>query len=154
MVKPTQYKKLAPNALRFTYHLNLKSCKSHGKDETKNIRPLIFSFSPIVLAILMFFVLSFHVVWKISNFSMWTAKHLVQASCTELTLNLIYSERARTIFKSMNLLSTIYLRNVEDGINKEGGRIFFIISKLLTNVKIMRKTALKFCVGLLIKPEL
>ena len=35
---------------------------------------------------LMLFVLFFHVISKISNFNMWTAKHLVQASCTELTL--------------------------------------------------------------------
>jgi hypothetical protein len=28
----------------------------------------------------------FHVVCKISNFNKWTAKHLAQASCTELTL--------------------------------------------------------------------
>ena len=28
----------------------------------------------------------FHVICKISNFNMWTAKHLAQASCTELTL--------------------------------------------------------------------
>ena len=35
---------------------------------------------------LMFFVLFFHVICKISNVNMWTAKHLVQASCTELTL--------------------------------------------------------------------
>ena len=34
----------------------------------------------------MFFVLYFHVVYEISNFNMWTAKHLAQASCTELTL--------------------------------------------------------------------
>ena len=37
-------------------------------------------------SILMFFVLFFHVVCKISNFNKWTAKHLTQASCTELTL--------------------------------------------------------------------
>ena len=30
-----------------------------------------------------------HVICKISNFNMWTAKHLVQASVTELTLNAI-----------------------------------------------------------------
>ena len=47
-VKATQYKKLAPNALRFTYYL--KSCKSHEKNETKNIRLLVFSFSSINLA--------------------------------------------------------------------------------------------------------
>ena len=28
----------------------------------------------------------FHAICKISNFNMWTAKNLVQASCTELTL--------------------------------------------------------------------
>ena len=28
----------------------------------------------------------FHVICKISNFNIWTAKHLTQASCTELTL--------------------------------------------------------------------
>ena len=30
----------------------------------------------------------FHVICKISNFNMWTAKHLAQASCTGLTLGL------------------------------------------------------------------
>ena len=28
----------------------------------------------------------FHVICKVSNFNMWTVKHLAQASCTELTL--------------------------------------------------------------------
>ena len=32
------------------------------------------------------FCFVFHVVCKISNFNKWTAKHLAQASCTELTL--------------------------------------------------------------------
>ena len=35
---------------------------------------------------LTFFVSFFHVICKISNFDMWTAKYLAQASCTELTL--------------------------------------------------------------------
>ena len=48
-VKSTQYKKLVPNASRFT-HQNLKSCKSHEKNETKNIELLVFSFSSINLA--------------------------------------------------------------------------------------------------------
>ena len=30
----------------------------------------------------------FHVIWDVSNFDMWTGKHLVQASRTELTLKL------------------------------------------------------------------
>ena len=32
------------------------------------------------------FIHLYHVTRKISNFNMWTAKHLAQASCTELTL--------------------------------------------------------------------
>ena len=81
-VKSTQYKKLAPNALWFTYQ-DLKSCKSHAKNETKNIKLLVFNFSPILL---LGFVPFFHGVCKISNLNMWTTKHLAQASCTELTL--------------------------------------------------------------------
>ena len=38
--KSTQYKKLAPNALRFTY-LSLKSCKQHEK--TKQVANLKYS---------------------------------------------------------------------------------------------------------------
>ena len=49
IIKSTQYKELAPNDLRFTYQ-NLISWKSHEKNETKNPRPLVFSFSPIDLA--------------------------------------------------------------------------------------------------------
>ena len=45
-VKQTQYKKLAPNALRFKYQ-NLKSCNSHEKNETKNTRLSVFSVSSI-----------------------------------------------------------------------------------------------------------
>ena len=41
-----------------------------------------------LFSILIFFVLFFYVVCKISNFNMWTAKHLMQAFCTELTLQI------------------------------------------------------------------
>ena len=54
LLKSTQYKKLAPNALRFTYK-KLKSCKSHETNETKNIRPLVFSFSSILIFYVFFF---------------------------------------------------------------------------------------------------
>ena len=40
-------------------------------------------------SILICYVLIFPMVCKISNFNMWTARHLVQASCTELTLTKI-----------------------------------------------------------------
>ena len=94
-LKSTQYKKLAPNALWFTY-LNLKSCKSHEKNETKNMRLLVFSFLINKSSILMFFVLFFHVVCEISNFNMWTTKHLEQASCTELTLTKVGNSNVKT----------------------------------------------------------
>ena len=48
-VKSTQYKKLSPNVFRFKCQ-SLKSCKSHEKNETKNLRPLVFSCSPIYVA--------------------------------------------------------------------------------------------------------
>ena len=38
---------------------------------------------------LLFFVSFFYVICKISNFDMWTTKHLAQASYTELTLFLV-----------------------------------------------------------------
>ena len=56
------------------------------KNQTKNIRLLVFSFSPIDLAFWCFLFCFFHVVCKISNFDMWSTKYLAQASCTELTL--------------------------------------------------------------------
>ena len=40
-VMSTQYKKLAPNALRFTYQ-NCKSCKPHEKTKQKKIKILIY----------------------------------------------------------------------------------------------------------------
>ena len=79
-LKSTQYKKLAPNALWFT------SCKSHEKIKQRT-SDSSFQFFINKSITLMFFVLFFHVVCKISNFNMWTTKHLAQASCTELTLN-------------------------------------------------------------------
>ena len=54
-LKSTQYKKLAPNALQFTYQ-NMKSCKSNEKNETKNIRLLVFSLSSINFGVFCFFM--------------------------------------------------------------------------------------------------
>ena len=79
-VKSTQFKKLAANALLFTYK-SLKSCKSHEKNETMNIRLSVLSFSSINLALLRF----------LFCFFMWFARFQIlicepQASCNELTL--------------------------------------------------------------------
>ena len=71
----------------FAVHiLNLKSCKSNEKKWNNGHQTLSFQFFINRSCILMFHCFVFHVVCKISNFNMWTAKHLVQASCTELTL--------------------------------------------------------------------
>ena len=51
--------------------------------KTKNIRMLDLLMKNWELCSLFQF---FHVVWKISNFDMWTTKHLAQASRTEFTL--------------------------------------------------------------------
>ena len=68
LIKSTQYKKLAPNALRFTYQ-NLKFAnQSHEKNRNKEYQTLSFQFFINKFNILMFFVLFFHVVCKISNF--------------------------------------------------------------------------------------
>ena len=64
----------------------MKSCKSHEKKWNKEHQTLSFQFFINKSRILMLFVLFFQVVGKISNFNIWTAKHLVKASCTELTL--------------------------------------------------------------------
>ena len=55
------------------------------KKWNKEHQTLSFPFFTNRFSILMFFVLFFHVVCKISNFDKWTAKHLAKAS-TELTL--------------------------------------------------------------------
>ena len=67
-LKSTQYKKLAPNALRFMYK-NLKSCKPHEKTKQKH-QNARFNDEKLKTKSLMFFVHFFHVVCKISNFNM------------------------------------------------------------------------------------
>ena len=59
--------------------------KSYQRNGTKKIRPLVFSFLPIIYHFNVFCII-FHVVSKISNFNKSTAKYLEQTSCTELTL--------------------------------------------------------------------
>ena len=53
ILKSTQYKKLAPNALRFTYE-NLKSCKNTWKKWNKEHQTLTFQFFTNRFSILMF----------------------------------------------------------------------------------------------------
>ena len=83
-VKATQYKKLTPNAFRFTYQ-NLKSCKPHEKQNKKHQNATSIC-KKLKTKGLMFFVSFFHVICKISKFNKRTAKYFAQASRTELTL--------------------------------------------------------------------
>ena len=71
----------------FAVHiLEFEILKITWKKWNKEHHTLSFQFFTNRFNILMFFVLFFHVVWKISNFNLWTGKHLAHASCTELTL--------------------------------------------------------------------
>jgi hypothetical protein len=74
------------------------------KKWNKEHQTLSFQFFTTIFSILMFFVLFFHVVFKISTFNKWTPKHLAKASCTELTLTKM------EIFKTFqNLVFSFFL---------------------------------------------
>ena len=83
-LKSTWHKKLATNALWFTYWI-LKSYKLHEK-MNKEHQTLSFQFFKKKSSILMCFVFLFHVVCNISNVNMWTEKYFTQASYIDLTL--------------------------------------------------------------------
>ena len=56
------------------------------KNRTKHIKILDLLMKNWKLRVWCSLFYFFHVICKISNFNMWTPKHLAQASCTELTL--------------------------------------------------------------------
>ena len=65
----------------FAVHiLKFEILQTTWKNKTKNIKMLNLLVKNFGL---MFFVSFFHMICKISNLNMWTAKHLEQASCTE-----------------------------------------------------------------------
>ena len=72
----------------FAVHiLKFEILQTTWKDKTKNIKMLdLLSSEKLKSKGLISLFHFFHVICKISNFNMWTAKHLAQASCTELTL--------------------------------------------------------------------
>ena len=116
-IKSTQYKKLAPNALWFKLKCEiLQIVWNKWNKQHQTISFQFFTFS-----ILMFF----HEVCKISNSNKWTAKHLAQVSCTELTLSGLNfwikndSEKWSSIFilKFMKLLVPIKFNFVPPGLD-------------------------------------
>ena len=56
------------------------------KNKTKNIKMRQMLVKNSKLRVWCSLFNFFHVICKISNFNMWTAKHLSKSSCTELTL--------------------------------------------------------------------
>ena len=71
----------------FWVHIKIWNLANHRKKKwNEELQTLNFQFFINKSSILICFVLFFHVICKISSFNMWTAKHLGQASCTELTL--------------------------------------------------------------------
>ena len=61
-VKSTQYKKLVPNALRFTYQ-NLKPCKQHEKSNQKTSECSIYWLKKLKTKSLM------HIIFKFDDFT-------------------------------------------------------------------------------------
>ena len=77
---------------------------NHMKNKTKNIKMLDLLVKNWKITVWCFLFHFFHVICKISNFNLWTAKHLAQASCTELTLPLlrVNSFSSKIIFYLVN----------------------------------------------------
>ena len=70
----------------YAVHIGIKiwNLANHMRKQNKNHQNEIFFGDKLKILSLMFFVSFFSC--DLQNFIMWTAKHLVQASCTELTL--------------------------------------------------------------------
>ena len=67
-------------------HIKIWNLANHMKKLTKSIKILDLLIKNWKLRFWWSLFHFFHVICKISNFNMWTAKHLAQASCTELSL--------------------------------------------------------------------
>ena len=81
----------------FAVHkLRFEILQTTWKNNTENIKTLEVLMKNWKLRVWCSLFHFFHVICKISNFNMWTAKHLAQASCIELTLILLqFQDRKR-----------------------------------------------------------
>ena len=77
-------------------HIKIWNLANHMKKQNKKHQNAKSIGEKLKTTGLMFFVSFFHVICKISNFNMWTAKHLMQASCTELTLSFVLLTKLET----------------------------------------------------------
>ena len=97
-------------------HIKIWNLANKMKKWSKEHQTLSFQFFINKSSILMLFVLFFHVVCKISNFNMWTAKHLVQAfwywvdftqiSADNLNIDTDFSSRATGVTQCGQPIST------------------------------------------------
>ena len=128
------------NFSRLEYQRNGKY-SSLLQNENSGHQTLRFQFFINTISIWNLFVLFFHVVCKISNFDMWTANHLTQVSCTELTLheawNSIFVHEQFVIFSHFVIEMckfsewTALLREI---LLNHYGRNFHILSKNLETI--------------------
>ena len=80
----------------FVVHLiKFKILQTTWKNKTKNIKMLNLLVKNWKLRVWCSLLHFFHVICKISNSNMWAAKHLAQASCTELTLQFFLSVKLK-----------------------------------------------------------
>ena len=70
------------------HELKFEIWQTTWKNKTKNVKVLDLLMKNSKLKVWCSLFHFFHVICKISNFYMWTAKHLPQASWTELTLHI------------------------------------------------------------------
>ena len=82
----------------FAVHLlKFEVLQTTWKNKVRNIKMLNLLVKNWKLRVWCYLFHYFHVICKISNFNMWTAKHLAQASCIESKF--IYSEKATKFCK-------------------------------------------------------
>ena len=72
-------------------HIEIWNLAKHMKKQNKTVKILDLLMKKRKLRVWCYLFHFFHVICKISNFNMWTAKHLAKASCTELTLLGMYN---------------------------------------------------------------
>ena len=101
-------------------HIKIWNLGNRMKNETKNIKMLDLLMKNWKLRVWCSLFHFLHVICKISNFNMWTTKHLAHASYTELTLtdsttipnhfNINHQQIYRSLLKMPQVYSAIFYR--------------------------------------------
>ena len=113
--------------------LKFEILQTTWKNKTKNIKMLHLLVKNWKLRVWSSLFHFFYVICKISDFNMWTAKHLAQASCTELTL--LFSSFQLTNASKLSLYLQALIQQ-----SKSPGSLFVIHQTLI--VLIPMKSAL------------